>query len=128
MRFRRERHGCCGPGPRRVAERFSSRSAGGPSLFAGNGQDTAQILFRLVVGEGHRQICQEAQGGCSVGPQAQGQFVTGKHASGLLNPLFLLDESLVPAVAKALSMVGHNTKNLAEAIGEKGVKDPEIIE
>ena len=54
--------------------------------------------------------------------------MTGKYASGLPEYLFLLDESLLPAVAKALRLVGHNIRNVAEALGGKGVKDPEIIE
>ena len=55
-------------------------------------------------------------------------LVTGKYASGLSEYLFLLDESLVPAVAKALCLVGHNIRNVAQALGGQGVKDPEIID
>ena len=44
------------------------------------------------------------------------------------NPLFLLDESLAPAVARALRLVGYNIADVETAFGHKGVKDPEIIE
>lgn len=44
------------------------------------------------------------------------------------NPLFLLDESLAPAVAQALRLVGYNIADVETAFGHKGVKDPEIIE
>ena len=44
------------------------------------------------------------------------------------NPLFLLDESLAPAVARALRLVGYNIVDVETAFGHKGVKDPEIIE
>ena len=44
------------------------------------------------------------------------------------NPLFLLDESLSPATARALRIVGYNIFDVETALGRKGVKDPEIIE
>ena len=44
------------------------------------------------------------------------------------NPLFLLDESLPPATACALRIVGYNIFDVETALGRKGVKDPEIIE
>ena len=44
------------------------------------------------------------------------------------NPLFLLDESLTPATACALRIVGYNIFDVETALGRKGVKDPEIIE
>lgn len=54
--------------------------------------------------------------------------MTGNLASGPDEPLFLLDESLTPAVAEALSRVGYRFVTLAAAFGRKGVEDPEIIE
>lgn len=54
--------------------------------------------------------------------------VTGNLASRPDDPLFLLDESLTPAVAEALSLVGYRFATLAAAFGRKGVEDPEIIE
>ena len=44
------------------------------------------------------------------------------------NPLVLLDESLPPATARALRIVGYNIFDVETALGRKGVKDPEIIE
>ena len=41
--------------------------------------------------------------------------------------LFLLDESLTPAVAYALRAVGYNFATIESAFGHRGVKDPEII-
>ena len=54
--------------------------------------------------------------------------MTGKPASNPHNVLFLLDESLVPAVAKALSLVGYEIESVGTAFGRKGVSDPEIID
>lgn len=54
--------------------------------------------------------------------------VTGKLVSRPDEPLLLLDESLTPAVADALSLVGYRFATLAAAFGRKGVEDPEIIE
>ena len=50
--------------------------------------------------------------------------------SGLASePLFLLDESLSPNVAKALKLVEYSIVTVAEAFGgRRGVLDPEIIE
>ena len=39
----------------------------------------------------------------------------------------MLDESLVPGVARALSLVGYSVHNVDDALGRRGVKDPEII-
>ena len=41
--------------------------------------------------------------------------------------LFLLDESLTPAVATALAAVGYNIITVLEAFGRQEVQDPEII-
>lgn len=54
--------------------------------------------------------------------------MTGNLASRPDELLFLLDESLTPAVAEALSLVGYRFITLAAAFGRKGVEDPEIIE
>ena len=45
-------------------------------------------------------------------------------------PLFLLDNSLNPAIAEALRLVGYNIRSVKEVFGEPpgGVKDPTIIE
>lgn len=56
------------------------------------------------------------------------QPVSGNRGSNRHNPIFLLDESLVPAVAKALSLVGYDFVDVVDALGQKGVKDPETIE
>ena len=40
---------------------------------------------------------------------------------------FLLDESLVPVVARALELVGYAFVDAASAMGRKGATDPEII-
>ena len=53
--------------------------------------------------------------------------MTGNPASDPTSPLFLLDESLVPAVAKALNLVGYRFVDMETAFGRKGVKDLEII-
>lgn len=54
--------------------------------------------------------------------------MTGNPVSNLSNQLFLLDESLVPVVAEALSKVDYKFVAMAAAFGRKGVKDPEIVE
>ncbi len=53
--------------------------------------------------------------------------MTGKLGSNLPEPLFLLDESLAPPVASALSLVGYRFHDVRETIAKQGVKDPEII-
>ena len=55
------------------------------------------------------------------------QLVNGNPESEPNNPAFLLDESLVPVVAKALELVGYRFIDAASAMGRKGAKDPEII-
>ena len=52
----------------------------------------------------------------------------GKRASSVVNPRFLLDESLVPVVAQALTLVGFEIADVESSLGRSGVKDPEIIE
>ena len=42
--------------------------------------------------------------------------------------MFLLDESLAPVVARALTLVGYEISSTTDVFGEQGVKDPEIIE
>ena len=54
--------------------------------------------------------------------------MTGKTASTLHRDRFLLDESLVPAVADALNLVGYNIESVQTVFGQKGVTDPEIID
>ena len=54
--------------------------------------------------------------------------MTGKFASNPDDPLFLLDESLTPAVAEALALVGYRFVTLVAAFARQGVEDPEIIE
>ena len=49
--------------------------------------------------------------------------MTGNLSSGPHSARFLLDESLVPAVAEALQLVGYDF-----TVAEKGAQDPEIIE
>ncbi|MXX93734.1 MAG: hypothetical protein F4Y63_09870 [Chloroflexi bacterium] len=39
----------------------------------------------------------------------------------------LLDESLAPVVARALALVGYEIADIEMVFGQKGVKDPEII-
>ena len=56
------------------------------------------------------------------------QPVNGNRGSNLHNLIFLLDESLVPAVAKALSLVGYNFVDVVATLGQRGIKDPKIIE
>ena len=43
-------------------------------------------------------------------------------------PKFLLDESLAPAVAQALRLVGYDVVYVPSALSKEGAKDPEIIE
>ena len=43
------------------------------------------------------------------------------------NPLFLLDEGLVPAVAGALALVGYRFTSVRDVFARDAVKDPEII-
>ena len=52
----------------------------------------------------------------------------GKLVSEQSEPRFLLDESLAPVVAQALKLVGYDILDVPTALGQKGVKDPEIIE
>ena len=54
--------------------------------------------------------------------------MTGKLGSDPDNPLFLLDESLTPAVAEALALVGYRFVTVVAAFGRNAVEDPEIIE
>ena len=56
------------------------------------------------------------------------QPVNGNPDSDPSNQLFVLDESLTPAVAKALKEVGYRFVDVQTAIGRRGVTDPEIIE
>ena len=49
--------------------------------------------------------------------------MTGNPSSAPRSARFLLDESLVPAVAKALELVGYDF-----IVAKQGAKDPEIIE
>ena len=49
--------------------------------------------------------------------------MTGNNSSSLPETRFLLDESLDPAVAKALDLVGYDF-----TVREKGLQDPEMIE
>lgn len=55
------------------------------------------------------------------------QLVNGNLDSDPNNPVFLLDESLVPVVAKALALVGYRIFDVATALGREGTLDPEII-
>lgn len=55
--------------------------------------------------------------------------VIGKLVSDPTDPLFLLDESLTPAVAEALASVGYRFVTVrAVFAGRTAVEDPEIIE
>ena len=58
--------------------------------------------------------------------------MSGNDSSELPNPQFLLDESLDPNVAKALSLVGHDIVDVKTAIDPTNerpqILDPEIIE
>ena len=54
--------------------------------------------------------------------------MTGNPASNPSEPRFLLDESLAPAVAKALSLVDYIFVDVRSKIRPQGVKDPEIIQ
>ena len=53
--------------------------------------------------------------------------MTGNPASNPSETRFLLDESLAPAVAQALRLVGHDFVDVVSAFGRKGAKDPEIV-
>ena len=53
--------------------------------------------------------------------------MTGNPASNPSEPRFLLDESLTPTVAQALSLVNYNFVDVRSQIRRQGVKDPEII-
>ena len=54
--------------------------------------------------------------------------MTGKPAYTPHSILFLLDESLVPAVSEALKLVGYRTESVQSVFGLKGVADPDVIE
>ena len=51
--------------------------------------------------------------------------MTGNLALDPTDPVFLLDESLVPAVARSLQLVGYNFVDVAATFGTKGPQDPE---
>ena len=53
--------------------------------------------------------------------------MTGNITSSPHEPLFLLDESLTPAVADALNLVGYNFSTVYETFTDRGSLDPEII-
>jgi predicted nuclease of predicted toxin-antitoxin system len=53
--------------------------------------------------------------------------VTGNITSSPHEPLFLLDESLTPAVADALNLVGYNFATVYDTFTDRGALDPEII-
>ncbi len=55
-------------------------------------------------------------------PPVNGNIVSKPH-----NPLFLLDESLVAAVARALNAVGYRFVTVLDVLGRE-TKDPEIID
>lgn len=55
-------------------------------------------------------------------PPVNGNIVSEPH-----NTLFLLDESLVPAVARALNEVGYRFTTVVDALGTS-TKDPAIID
>ena len=59
--------------------------------------------------------------------KAWGRRVSGNRDSERREPLFLLDESLVPAVASALARVDYDIVSISDAFERTGVKDPEII-
>ena len=54
--------------------------------------------------------------------------MTGNITSSPHEPLFLLDESLTPAVADALNLVGYNFATVYDTFTDRGALDPEIIE
>ena len=56
------------------------------------------------------------------------QRVTGNPGFEPPNPLFLLDESLVPAVANTLELVGYRFTSVRAVFAEDSVKDPDIID
>lgn len=53
--------------------------------------------------------------------------MAGNAASNTGELLFLLDESLTPAVAEALNLVGYNFSTAEAEFGRQGAPDPEII-
>lgn len=59
--------------------------------------------------------------------------MTGNPVSELRSPRFLLDESLTPAVADALRLVGYDIEDVVTVLdpartrGSDSIKDPEII-
>ena len=52
----------------------------------------------------------------------------GNRASTRPDPRLLLDESLIPAVARALALVGYDVVDAVAATGRQGASDPEIID
>ena len=60
--------------------------------------------------------------------------MTGNPVSELHNPRFLLDESLTPAVADALRLVGYDIQDVVTVLdpdrtrGSESIKDPKIID
>ena len=54
--------------------------------------------------------------------------MTGNHAYGPPSVRFLLDESLVPAVAQALQLVEYDILDVPSAFGKEGTTDPELID
>ena len=54
--------------------------------------------------------------------------MTGNLFSAGSDSRFLLDESLSPAVAQALRLVGYDIVDGASAMGNKGAADPEIVD
>ena len=54
--------------------------------------------------------------------------MTGNTDSTRREPLFLIDESLVSAVARALELVDYEIRVTTEVFGKQGTEDPEIIE
>ena len=53
--------------------------------------------------------------------------MTGNLAYEPPNVHFLLDESLAPTVAEALSLVGYNIAGVLSVLDKQGATDPEII-
>ena len=53
--------------------------------------------------------------------------MTGNIISSPHEPLFLLDESLTPAVADALNLVGYKFATVYDTFTDRGVLDPDII-
>lgn len=54
--------------------------------------------------------------------------MTGNTGLMRREPLFLLDESLTPNVARALALVNYEIHAMVDVFREQGVEDPEIIE